>query len=142
MYKPSTAEEDSPSSRTTKTKAQQATKHISVKAIKERDINQNTNPFDVDDSAKPPRVSAASTDSATTVSPDTPTVGNKSDDKENVAVGNAVNKKDNKATVTKLTGKTAEKVKAIAPPVIVIGDSDEDEDEQGMSLDFLAGRIC
>ncbi|KAJ9123657.1 hypothetical protein QFC24_003428 [Naganishia onofrii] len=124
--KPSTAEEDSPSSRTIKTKAQQATKHISVKAIKERDINQNTNPFDVDDSVKPARVSAASTDSATTVSPDTPTIANKENDKENVTAANAVKKKEIKA----LTEMIAEKVKAIAPPVIVIDDSDDEEDKQ------------
>lgn len=84
----------------------------------------------MDDSVKPARVSAASTDSATTVSPDTPTIANKENDKENVTAANAVKKKETKA----LTEKIAEKVKAIAPPVIVIDDSDDEEDKQGMSL--------
>ncbi|KAJ9100732.1 hypothetical protein QFC19_005471 [Naganishia cerealis] len=128
--KPSLGEEDSPSSRTTKTKVQQAVKHTSVKAVQERDANKKHNPFDVDDPAKPARVSTASTDSATTVSPDTPTAADKNNDKENIAVGTAVNKKDKKTLGTGKTTKDTEKAKISVPEVIVIVDSDEEEDNQ------------
>jgi hypothetical protein len=68
-------------------------------------------------------VSSASTDSATTVSPDTP-VAAKKVDKENVAV-----KKDKKAEAVKAT-KPAEKIKTSVPEVIVIEDTDEEDEDE------------
>ena len=99
---------------------------------KERDVHSTANPFDVDAAAKPIRTSSASTDSATTVSPETPAL-NKKDDKENVAQGTTVGKKDKKMSRDVKVKQAVKKTKANAPPVIVIEDSDEeDQDFQGM----------
>lgn len=60
-------------------------------------------------------------------------VVNKKDGKENIAQGLAA-KKDKKASSDVKVKQTAGKTKASAPPIIVIEDSDEeDEDLQGMS---------
>lgn len=104
--------------------------------VKERDVHSSTNPFDVDAAVKPIRTSSASTDSATTVSPDTPVV-NKKDDKENLAQGVTAAKKDKKGSGDVKVKQTADKTKASAPPVIVVEDSDEDDqDFQGMKPFF------
>lgn len=77
-------------------------------------------------------MSSASTDSATTVSPDTP-VAAKKDDKENIVV-----KKDRKVAEAAKTKKPADKTKTSVPAVIAIEDTDEEdqdeeEDPRGMS---------
>jgi hypothetical protein len=131
--KPGSGEEDSPSSRLThKTKA--VKKNATVK-ISERDVNQQLNPFDVDD--QPVRISSASTDSATTVSPDTP-VAVKKNNKENIAV-----KKDKKVAGAVKANEPAEKIKTTVPAVIVVEDTDDededdDEDPEGTSASLSA----
>ncbi|GHJ85933.1 hypothetical protein NliqN6_2335 [Naganishia liquefaciens] len=125
---PTTGEEETPSSRIDRKTKANAKENIPSKMAKERDVHSTANPFDVDVAAKPIRTSSASTDSATTVSPETPAL-NKKDDKENVAQGTTVGKKDKKMSSDVKVKQAVKKTRANAPPVIVIEDSDEEDQD-------------